>query len=115
MATATKALTDLPKTVTTGAKRVVAPASLATVAGFASSRLLETSLYSAFRGTFGDNSAEGGLTSSQRTARTVAKVGLAVLAGGMLIPAKNANVRAAGVGLMAGATWHALNDFGINV
>lgn len=108
-------LKDLPKTVQKGARRVIATESLATVGGFAASRLVEKTLYSLFRGVFGIDDDVADPSPAQKWARTGAKVTVAVLAGGLMVTASDKHVRAAGVGLMAGATWHVLNDFGINV
>lgn len=108
-------LGNLPKTVTKGAQKAIAPTSLATVGGFAGSGIIETTLYSMARGTFGDNSAEGGLTRGQRTARTLAKAGVAIAAAVASMEVRQPHLRAAALGTMAGATWHILNDFGVNV
>lgn len=108
-------LKDLPKKIEKGARLVVAPESLATVGGFALSRVIEKGLYSGFRTVFGFNDGTQTPTQGQRVARTVSKVATAVLAGGLMVGSSNKHVRAAGVGLMAGSTWHALNDLGINV
>lgn len=110
-----KLSTDLPTTVTKGAEKVIQPSALAVVGGFAGSAVLERSAYQAMRGVFGTNTGPGSLTPSQRNARTMLKASLAILAGGALVTSQNPVVKNLGVGLMAGATWHTLNDFGINV
>src|SRR5690554_3527715 len=117
MATATVAagLSDIPKTLSKGAKKVIATESLATVGGFALSRVVEKSLWGVARGIFGFDDGETEPTQGQKLARTGSKIAVAVLAGGLLVGANDKHMRAAGLGLMAGATWHALNDFGINV
>lgn len=108
-------LKKLPETAVKGAKRVIATESLATVGGFAASRVIERTLWGLMPGMFGVNDGTQTPTSAQKTARTVSKVAVAVVAGAFLIPHKDRHARAAGIGLMAGATWHALNDLGINV
>jgi hypothetical protein len=101
--------------VTKGVRNATKPELISTVAGFAGSRVLEKLAYENFRNVFGDNSVEGGLTSPQRTARTVLKATAAVLVAGTMIPSRNGNIRGAGVGLASGLLWHVLNDFNINV
>lgn len=111
----TKVLKDLPKKIETGARRVIATDSLATVGGFALSRGIERALWGFARGVFGVDDDQTDPTPAQKWARFGSKAAVAVLAGGLMVGASNRHVKAAGVGLMAGATWHALNDLGINV
>lgn len=110
-----KTLKQATGAVSKGVRNATRPELLSTVAGFAGSRVVEKAAYSGFRQVFGDNSVDGGLTQGQKTARTVFKAAGAVLVAGTLIPSRNRNVQAAGVGLASGLLWHVLNDFGINV
>lgn len=98
-----------------GAKAVIATESLATVGGFALSRVAERTLWGAFRGTFGAHTDTETPTEAQQFNRTLSKVAMAIAAGGFIVASRDKHIRAAGVGLMAGLTWHALNDLGINV
>lgn len=108
-------LKNLPKEAVKGARRVVATESLATVGGFAASRVIERTLWGLMPGMFGVNDGTQTPTGAQKTARTVSKVAVAIAAAALLVTHRDRHARAAGVGLMAGATWHALNDLGINV
>lgn len=110
-----KTVSDLPKQAVAGAKRAIATESLATVGGFAASRVIERTLWQLAPGTFGVNDGTQTLTAAQKTARTISTALVAVAAGAALVTHRNKHVRAAGVGLMAGATWHTLNQLGINV
>lgn len=111
----TKVLKDLPEKIERGAKRVIATDSLATVGGFALSRVVEKTVWGLARGVFGVDDDTTDPTPAQKWARFGSKAVVAVLAGGLMVGASEKHVRAAGLGLMAGATWHALNDLGINV
>lgn len=102
-------------TLKAGAKVATKPQALATVAGLAGSRVLEVAAYKSARGVFGTNTGPGSLTGAQRTARVLYKAAYVVLAGGLLVTRPNEIAKGAGVGLVAGGTWHILNDFGINV
>lgn len=115
MATAAKITKQIADPVVDGAKRVVSTESLAVVGGLASSRVIEASVYGMFRGVFGFQDGSSEPTQEQQTARIAAKVAVAVLAGGLLVGSRDKHLRGAGIGLMAGATWHTLNDFGVNV
>lgn len=110
----TKVLKDIPETLEKGARRVIATESLATVGGFAASRMIEQTVYGAARAVFGFDNGQVEPTNAQRIARTGSKAVVAVLAGGLLVSSSDKHIRSAGLGLMAGATWHALNDLGIN-
>jgi len=103
------------KVLKKGAENAIRPEVWATVGGFASSRIIETTMYSGFRNVFGDNSVEGGLTPAQRQARIVGKISAAVIIGGLVVPSRNRMWQGAGVGAVSGLLWHTLNDFGINV
>ena len=108
-------LKKLQTGVVKGAQRVIATESLATVGGFALSRVAERTLWGMFRGTFGAHTDTETPSESQEFNRTLSKVAMAIAAGGFVAASGDKHIRAAGVGLMAGLTWHALNELGINV
>lgn len=93
----------------------MAPAALATVGGLASTRVIERTVYSVARGTFGTNTGPGSLTGAQRLARVLFTGSAAVITAGLLATSPNALTRGAAVGATAGFTWHTLNNLGINV
>lgn len=89
------------------------PELLATVGGFAGSRVLEVSAYKLARGTFGTNTGAGSLTGGQRAARVALNLAGAIVAAGALVPSRNRNTQGLGIGMAAGFMWHALNAVGI--
>lgn len=104
----------LQRDITRGARAVAHPQNLAAVGGFAFTGLAERVAFGTFRGVFGTDDGQTTLTGGQRLARIAFQLGEAVT-GGALATAGRGPWRAAGVGMMAGGTWHALNSVGINV
>ena len=101
-------------TLEEGLKNARRPELLATVGGFAGSRILEVSAYRLARDTFGANSGPGTLTGGQRAARVALNLAGAIVSAGALVPARDRRVQGLGIGMTAGFLWHALNAVGIN-
>ena len=112
---ATSTLEKLPKNIGKGATQAVSTQALATVGGLALSRLAETTAYDLDRNIFGTFDGTARLTEGQKWARIGLKAGLVVTGGAIYVSSKDKALRGAAVGLMAGSTWHILNDFGINL
>lgn len=104
---------NLMKTVEKSAKKAVSLENVARAGGFAVTGLAERTVFTQFRGIFGNNGAEGGLNMTQQVARGAYRVAQGV-AGGTLMLQKQPIVKATGQGVAAGSIWHLANQFGIN-
>lgn len=109
-----KTVQNVQKTIMRGIDNAKRPELLATVGGFAGSRVLEVAAYKVARDTFGTNTGAGALTGGQKTARVALNLVGAIVAAGALIPARDRRVQSLGIGMAAGFLWHALNVVGVN-
>ena len=108
-------LEKIPSNIGKGASQAVSLPALATVGGLALSRLAETTAYDLDRRIFGNFDGTARLTEAQKWARIGLKAGLVVTGGAVYASTTDKALRGAAIGLMAGSTWHILNDFGINL